>query len=156
VDSYSLGKGENDMEYYGFAIQRLKDYEMRKQSLVNIPEQIKTLEMQFYAIKSGEIDGMPKGSGTKSDDMLIYNIAKRDELFFNLKIAQREVEMTERGLESLTDEEKTILEYFYIARQYNHVQKLMDKLHVSKSELFRRKDAALRKLTISFYGLCEV
>lgn len=144
------------MEYYGFAIQRLKDYDMRKQALINIPEQIKTLEMQFYSIKSGEIDGMPKGSGSKSDDMLIYNIAKRDELAFNLAIAEREVELTERGLEALTDEEKTVLEYFYVQRPYNHISKLMDKLHVSKSELFRRKDLALRKFTMSLYGLIEV
>ena len=144
------------MEYYGFAIQRLKDYEMRKQSLVNIPEQIKTLEMQFLSIKSGEIDGMPKGSGTKSDDMLIYNIAKRDELNFNLEIAQREVALTERGLATLTEDEKTILEYFYIARQYNHVQKLMDKLHISQAGVFRAKDAALKKFTMSLYGLREI
>ena len=144
------------MDYYGFAIQRLKDYEMRKQSLVNIPQQIKTLELQFYSIKSGEIDGMPKGNGGKSDDMLIYNIAKRDELNFNLEIAQREVDVTERGLNSLSDDERLILECFYISRPYNHIQRLMDKLHVSKSELFRRKDAALRKFTMSLYGLIEI
>lgn len=144
------------MEYYGFAIQRLKDYEMRKQSLVNIPEQIKTLEMQFYAIKSGEIDGMPKGSGTKSDDMLIYNIAKRDELSFNLEIAQREVALTERGLNSLSEDEKTILEYFYISRPYNHISRLMDKLHISQAGVFRAKDAALKKFTMSLYGLREI
>ena len=144
------------MEYYGFAIQRLKDYEMRRQALVNIPAQIKTLEMQFLSIKSGEIDGMPKGNGGKNDDMLIYNIAKRDELAFNLEIAQREVAMTERGLNSLSEDEKTILEYFYISRPYNHISRLMDKLHVSQSELFRRKDIALRKFTMSLYGLIEV
>jgi DNA-directed RNA polymerase specialized sigma subunit len=144
------------MEYYGFAIQRLKDYEMRKQSLLNIPEQIKTLEMQFLSIKSGEIDGMPKGSGSKSDDMLIYNIAKRDELAFNLAIAEREVELTERGLDALTDEEKTVLEYFYIQRPYNHISKLMDKLHVSQAGVFRAKDVALKKFTMSLYGIREL
>ena len=143
------------MEYYGFAIQRLKDYEMRKQALVNIPEQIKTLEMQFLSIKSGEIDGMPKGSG-KNDDMLIYNIAKRDELSFNLDIAQREVALTERGLDSLSEDEKTILEYFYISRPYNHISRLMDKLHVSQAGVFRAKDAALKKFTMSLYGIREL
>ncbi len=144
------------MEYYGFAIQRLKDYDFRKGSIPTIKLQIETLEAQYLAIKSPQFDGMPRGSGEKNENMLIENIAKRDELRFNLDIAEREVLITEKALSALSDDEKVILELFYISRPYNHIQKLMDKLHVSQSELFRRKDLALRKFTMAAYGIVEI
>ena len=144
------------MEYYGFAIQRLKDYDFRKSSIENIKLQIETLEGQYLSIKSPQFDGMPRGSGGKDENILIENIARRDELRFNLGIAEREVRITESALSVLSDDEKVILELFYISRPYNHIQKLMDKLHVSQSELFRRKDSALRKFTMAAYGIVEI
>lgn len=140
------------------AIQRLKNYETRKISLEQLKEQIAALDIQFTAIRAAKTDGEPI-SGTMSnrrEDMMIDNIQKRDELKANYKVAKREIEVTEKGLEALTKEERRILEMFFILRPYDHVGLLCDELNIEKSEVYRRKDSALRKFTMACYGVIDV
>lgn len=140
------------------AIQRLKNYQTRKISLEQLKEQINALDMQFAAIRAAKTDGEPI-SGTMSnrrEDMMIDNIQKRDELKANYKIAKREIEVTEKGLEALEKDERRILELFYILRPYDHVGQLSGELNVEKSEVYRRKDSALRKFTMACYGVIDV
>lgn len=146
------------MDWKIAAVQRLKDYEARKQSVYLLGEQIKTLELQYTAIRAASTDGTPVsgGGGNRREDSMLNNIATRTELENNRKIARREVEITERGLASLSAEERKILEGFYIKRQYSHVSRLCDELNVEKSEVYRRKDAALDKFTIACYGVVRI
>ena len=140
------------------AIQRLKSYETRKTSLDQLKEQLNTLELQFAAIRAAKTDGEPI-SGTMSnrrEEMLIDNIQKRDELKANYKIAKREIEVTEKGLEALSKEERRILEIFFIFRPYDHVGQLSSELNIEKSEVYRRKDSALKKFTMACYGVVDV
>lgn len=140
------------------AIQRLKSYETRKISLEQIKEQLNALDMQFTAIRAAKTDGEPI-SGTMSnrrEEMMVDNIQKREELKANYKIAKREIEVTEKGLAALTKEERRILELFFILRPYDHVGQLCGELKVEKSEVYRRKDSALRKFTMACYGVVDV
>lgn len=140
------------------AIQRLKSYETRKISLEQIKEQLNTLEIQFEAIRAAKTDGEPI-SGTMSnrrEDMMVDNIQKRDELKANYKIAKREIEVTEKGLAALTEDEKRILELFFINRPYDHVGRLSEELNVEKTVVYERKDRALKKFTMACYGVVEV
>lgn len=139
------------------AIQRLKAYETRKISLEQIKEQLNALDMQFTAIRAAKTDGEPI-SGTMSnrrEEIMIDNIQKRDELKANYKIAKREIEVTEKGLEALTKEERRILELFYILRPYDHVGQLCEELNLEKTVVYNRKDKALRKFTMACYGVVD-
>lgn len=145
------------MNWAVIAIQRLRDYENRKQSLANIPMQIKTLEMQCEALRSATTDGTPVRGGTNMrEDMLVSNIAKREELKNNYRIAKREVELTEKGLSALTDDERKILELFYINRPRDYIERLCEELCVERSRVYTLKDNALHKFTVVVYGVVEI
>ena len=145
------------MNWKKISIDRLRDYESRQQALISIPEQIETLEMSLTAIRAAKTDAQPvKESGNKREDALINNIVMRDELRRNLKIAKREVEITEKGLAQLSKDEKKVLYRFYICRSRGHVETLSEELCVEKSRVYEIKDDALRKFTVSCYGIVEL
>lgn len=141
-----------------FSIQRLRDYENRKAAIENLTEQIKLLEEKFKAIRSATTDGTPVqgGNDNKREEMLIHNIATREELQKNLDITIQEVELIEKGLAALTEDEKRILERFYINRSKGYVERLCDELFISKTELYRQKEEALKKFTMVCYGIVEL
>lgn len=145
------------MNWQKMSIDRLKEYEARQSSLILIPEQIRTLEMNLSAIRAARTDGTPvKESGNKREDALINNIVKRQELEQNLKIAEREAEITAQGLAVLTAEERQVLYKFYISRPKNHVEKLCEELNFEKTRVYEIKDIALRKFTRAVYGVVEI
>ena len=145
------------MDWYIFSIKRLREYEMRKQSLDNIKEQISILESQFTGLKAATADGTPTGDNeNRREDMLIHNISKREELKNNYKLVFRDISITENGLKALTEEERRILFVFFIERQKNYVERLCEELFISKTELYRRKDEALKKFTMAGYGILEL
>ena len=146
------------MDWKSAAIQRLKDYETRKESVRLLAEQLENLNAQFTAIRGAKTDGEPVrgGDGNRREDMLLSNIVLRSELAENKKIAEREITITEKGLAALSDEERRILEVFYISRPYNHILRLCEALSVEKSEVYRRKNAALDKFTIACYGVVKI
>ena len=141
-----------------FAIQRLKDYETRKEAADSLTEQIKNLESKFTSIRAATTDGTPVkgGNENKREEMLINNIATREELQRNLDMVQKEIEITEKGLASLTPEETKILTLFYMQRQKGFVDRLCNELYISKTELYRQKEDALKKFTMVCYGVVEL
>ena len=146
------------LNWRGVAIQRLRDYELRLEALDNLNMEIETLEERFTSIRAATVDGIPVkgGNGNAREDMLIHNISTREELENNLCFVEREIELTEKGLQALTEREKTILTEFYIKNSKGYVEKLCDDLYVSKTELYRQKDTALKKFTMAMYGIVEL
>ena len=146
------------MNWQTVAVQRLRNYEAKKLSLETIAEQVKGLEAEFTGLRAATTDGMPI-SGTnanKREEMLVTNISKREELKRNYKIAKSEVNVTEKALEILTDQEKRILYVFFINRPAGHVQLLCEELFVEKTKLYKMKDEALKKFTRACYGVVEL
>lgn len=141
-----------------FAIQRLKDYNSRLNAFDSLKEQISALEDSFKAVRSAQTDKLPIQGGNLNnrEEMLIENIAKREELNINLELVNREIEITEKGLSVLSDTERKILNLFYMERPKGYIDRLCDELFISKTELYRQKDAALKKFTIACYGIVEL
>lgn len=145
------------MNWQKESIQRLRDYEARKQALTNIEEERKACELRAHSIRASRTDGEPvKEGGNKREDALINNIVKRDELAVSLEIAEREVAVTESALRMLTEEEHRILYLFYINRPRGHVELLSDELCVERSRVYELKDNALRKFTLACYGVVDI
>ena len=75
------------MNWCRISIERLRTHRKRQQALISIPEQIKSLEEQFAAIRSATTDATPvQDNSNRREDMLVYNIAKREELRHNYSI----------------------------------------------------------------------
>ncbi len=141
-----------------YAVQRLRDYEIKKTAVDNITEQIKVLEQRFTAIRSATTDATPVqgGNENKREEMLLNNISTRDGLKKNLDIITREIEITEKALETLTEEERLILTRFFIEKQKRYVERLCDELFISPTRLYVKKDAALKKFTMACCGVVEL
>ena len=95
------------------AMEKLRLYEAKKQSLRSIPEEIERLESAMKSIRSATADGTPvKGGGSGREDMMLSNIVHREELDRALEQARKWVDLVDAGLEILSQEERLILDRF--------------------------------------------
>lgn len=86
---------------------------------------------------------------------MLSNIVHRDELKRRLKEAKLWVSVVDRALEVLDDEERLVLDRFYIHRAKGAAAELCDRLNLEKSSVYDRRDKALRHFTLALYGVTE-
>lgn len=138
------------------AIEKLKQYEAKKLSLQNIPEEISRLESAMTGIRSATADGTPvQGGGSGKEDMYLSNIVRREELERSQGMAQKWVDLVDAALDVLTEDDRLILDRFYIHPAKGNVERLCMELGCEKATVYRRRDLALRTFTISLYGCME-
>ena len=136
------------------AIDKLKNYEAHREALENIPKEIKRLESAYAGIRSATTDGTPvSGGGNTREDSMLSNIVHRDELKRRLKEARLWV--VDKALAVLDDEERLVLDRFYIHRAKGNVGELCERLNVEQATVYRKRDSALRRFTIALYGVTE-
>ena len=80
------------------------------------------------------------------------NIEERARLGEKVRGIATEVMILDRALGSLTDEERLVLELFYIRRRKDHVGELKQRLGYESSTIYRIKDTALKRLSERLYG----
>lgn len=135
---------------------KLRDYNAKKNSITATAEQISMLEAESTCVRSATTDGTPvQDGGNRREDAMLNNIAARMELKAAHDSAEAWMRIVDGALDVLTDDERRILDRFYINRQKGHVERLMDELHIEQTHVYRRKDAALRKFTLALYGVTE-
>ena len=138
------------------AIEKLKEYNARKQAITSIPMEIAQLESAVRGIRSAAADGVAiSGGGSGREDMLLSNICKREELKRSLATAKVWVAQVEDAMSVLNQEERLVLDRFYINPAIGNVDRLCGELNVEKPTIYRRKDDALRHFTICLYGCTE-
>lgn len=144
------------MNWQKEAVNDLKTYQERVQGSISISERIKILEERYITLK-GVSSGEPVMGGTsKQEDKLINNIDERERLKAALNEVNRLIKLTDNALNSLSDKDKFILEMFFINRPHNYKDILCEKFHVEEAQIYRMKDAALKKYTIAMYGIVEI
>ena len=84
--------------------------------------------------------------------MIINNIALRQELHSAIEDTEKWLRIVDGALATLSPEERFILDRMYIHRHKGNVERVCDELKIEKTSVYRRRDAALRKFTISMYG----
>ena len=103
------------MKYSDWIIPRLRDLEQERAALQNIPERIRTLELAFAGLRAANTEGdVVSGGENHREEAMLANIAERDELKRNLVISRREVEQVDGALAKLSQEERLVLDRFYI------------------------------------------
>lgn len=144
------------MKWTECAIQDLRKYNYLVTSIENIPKRIEALEYAFENIKGATISPVPiKGGTSQHEDKLLDNIVERQRLQMLYTVDKMLLDIIERGLNALDENERLVLERFYINRHKDHVERLMEELNYEKSAIYELKDRALYKFTIAMYGIME-
>lgn len=143
------------MKWEDCAIYDLKHYRVWLRSIENLQNRIRMLDDRMKACRTAEITGMPSnhGGGRTPDDMWADTIAEKENLKLGLAAERKRVELIERGLAILTDDEKTVLTDFYIDRPAQYIDGLCEKLHIERSKVYTIRKNALRKFTWTQYGI---
>lgn len=145
------------MDWKKSAIEDLRNYNARKDSLDNIITRIAALKDQSASVKcSMNSDSVPvQGGGTKIEDRILSNLVERERLTHTYRATKKLVELTERGLAGLDDGARLVLERFFIAPAKGNVERLKDELGYEERQIYRMKDQALYDFTIREYGLVD-
>lgn len=139
------------------AMQDLREYQAVKESMVSIPEELKALEIDMQLVRGTSYDKSPvQGGASGREDRLIDYIDKKGRLAENLRAATVRVRRIERGLAGLTDNERLVLHRFFISREHGHVDRLCEELGYEKTAVYNIKDAALKKFTLSMFGVIDL
>ncbi len=138
------------------AITKLREYTVRKAALDNLPAEIERLEQEYGRIRSATTDGTPvRGGGNAREDMLLSNICLREELKLRLADTQEWIATMDNALAALTDEERLVLDRFYINPHKGSIDRLCGELNMELAGVYKRKGKALRRLTVILYGCVE-
>ena len=145
------------MDWKKEAIEDLRNYEALKLSLHNIPEAMEALTEQYLSVKSGMSDAIPVNGGTSTaEDKMINNIAKRERLKHNHAAAAKLLDCIDKALQTLTDNERLVLEKFYINRPKRHIEHLCEVLGYEKTRVYEIADKALMRFTKAMYGVTQL
>ncbi len=144
------------MNWVKEAESKLRDYAAKEQSLESVTERIAQLRTEMTCVRSATTDSTAvRGGGNCREDALLNNIAERSELERARDLAASWLEWVNKALRALPDADRHLLDVFYINRHKGHVERLCEEMNVEKSQVYNRKNAALRKFTIALYGITE-
>lgn len=134
------------MDYKDWIIPELKTLDAKRKSLQNTLDQIKELELKATAISATTFDKdvVDGGGDNKREEMLLENLCKRNELQANYDCTRMEVANIENRLSQLSEEDRFILETFFVYKQYNPVERLCEALHLEQAQVYRRREKALK------------
>ena len=145
------------MDWKSIAIEKLKDYQAKRQALESISLEIAQVESAMISIRSVSADATPvkNSKGNGREDMLLNSIVRKDELQRILERTQLWIKEIDGALAILDPEERKILEYLCIYPTKDGLERLCDELYIEPRGIYKRREKALRKFTIALYGCTE-
>ncbi len=144
------------MNWKNEAMEKLRRYDVMRQALRNIPEEIDRLKAEATVLR-GALADTPhvRGSGGRREDAHINNIVKRQELERTLRQVKQWLSVADRGLLALDADERLILQHLYLYPQKGAIERLCSELGMEQSSVYRKRDQALHRFTAAIYGFLE-
>ena len=143
------------MNWKSEATEKLRQYDAMRKAACNIPKEIQRLRVAATAIRGVSTDATPVKGSSRREEMLINNLVHRQELQWTLEQTKCWLDVTERALSCLTQEEKLILHRLYIYPERGAVDHLCKELGIEVSSIYRHRDKALQHFTLAYYGIDE-
>lgn len=144
------------MNWRNEAIEKLRRYDIMRQALRNIPEEIERLKAEAAMLRSAGTDGIHvRGGGGKQEDARINNIVQRQELEQTLSQVRHWLAVTDRGLMALEEDQQMILQQLYLYPRAGAMNRLCAQLGLEQSSVYRKRDQALHRFTAALYGFTE-
>lgn len=145
------------MNWKAEATEKLRRYGAMRLAVINIPEEQKRLQLDARRIRSAKMDTTPVDGGTsRREEALLNNLIQRQELENTLKQANLWLKSTDRAMSVLSPEEKQILHRLLIYPEKHGVERLCLELGMEQSSVYRKRDDALRRFTLAYYGVSEL
>lgn len=141
------------MNYKKWLIEDLQNLSRQKFAIVQLQEELETVEAEYAAIKATNYDKMPSGKGTNvQEEKLLTAIAKKDELSANLEYTRRHVADMERLLTALPDDERLIIERMVLSNEKYAADMLADELGYERRQIYNKRNQALTHLAQMRHG----
>lgn len=134
------------------AIEELKRLEDLKESIHSLNERIELIQGQLYNISAVQI-GERVGSSDDGDDVRLSKMVELEELKARKLITEKRVQLLQDCLDKLSEEQRLILDRFYIRRTSDYIEELEEVLFKSRTQIYYEKDNALRRLVRLLYGI---
>lgn len=149
--------GGDGLDWQKAAIDDLRNYRSMKRGVANNKDRIEALEDRMEMLRCGWSDATPvKGGTSGAEDKLINAIAEKERLELNIRAVEPLLAIVDKALQSLSEDERYILERFYVDRHKGYISRLCDEFGYEERQIYRLKDQALRKFTIAMYGITEL
>lgn len=135
----------------------LMDYAVKKAGRDNLIQRIAELTDQMDNLKSQDLTKDRVQGGIGGNDTLLAIIDEKTRLEQNLRMVSDFVDGMERGMKSLTDEEKEVLSAAYINGRPSgrYVEEVCIKINYSDRTVDNIRRDALKKFTMARYGIVE-
>lgn len=145
------------MDIRELAKDRLRQYAAKRVAEENLTDEIRELEYRRKSLGGG-LQGTPGGKKDPGgrEAMLISCIQRQKILEEELYLTRRWLERMERGLGTLTPEERLVLDRFYIRPEKGAADRLVEELGLDVKTVYHRSGVALRKLTTALWGGVEL
>lgn len=144
------------MNWKNEAIEKLRRYDIMRQALRNIPEEIARLKEEALALRSSYRESVRvMGGGGKQEDAHINNLIQRQELDRALQQVRQWLGVADRALLTLDDDERLILQWLYLYPRKGAIGQLCSELGMEQSSIYRKRDQALYRFTAAIYGFLE-
>lgn len=134
------------------AIEELKRLEDLKESIHHLNERIELTQNQLYNISAVQIGGRVGGSGD-GDDVRLSKMVELEELKARKLITEKRAQLLQDCLDKLSEEQRLILNRFYIRHTSDYIEELEEVLYKSRTQIYQEKDRALRRLVRLLYGI---
>ena len=143
------------MDYKKIAKAELRDVPAMRTAMDNIKDRIRSLEMQKTSLRSTSDNTPVQGGGNRQEDRLLNLIVESERLRLSLTAHELRMDVIERGLAALSDQDRLILETFARNRSGEAVNILSDTLFLERTRVYQLWDEALRRYTIAEFGLVD-
>ena len=145
------------MDWKKEAINDLRQHERRKAALESLHDEILELKARTYGSTAPSADAVPvQGGSSTAEERLISAIDELERKKEAYHIAKRKVDAVERGLATLSSQQRDVLDKFFVHRAPGHVAALADVYHIEQSQVYRLKEEAVRDFTFARYGVGEL
>ena len=134
------------------AEEKLSQYPAQVAAVQNLQAQLKLLESRTGGLHSPQYDRpVVSTSHGRTEDALLEQLVKKQEMEWSLAQAQTWVEVTQRALDTLTAEDRQVLQTLYMDPD-GGVEALCSRMNKDRTTAYRHRERALRKFTMALYG----
>lgn len=138
------------MDWKICAAEDLRRYRHMKLGLKGTKERLRTIRLSARSLRNSL-----HRTYLKTDTEYVNMIVESERLNANIKLCQNLIALIERGLASLTDEERAVLEEFYMTPGSPNIIELKVRFGYETRSIYRLRDTALEKFTLAMYGISE-